>query len=227
MADNQGQKAAWALPSHLPAPGQEEGWRRIALWDFIERTAVLAIYGGLLWRLWPAALAPTGAYARLLLLSEGVVVVLLLLRAPARRLARRPSAWAIAFAGTVMPLLVRAGSAAPVAPRLAAVLLLAGLALHLGAKLSLWRRFGVVPADRGICTHGLYRLVRHPMYLGYMTTHAGFLLAQPGLWNAAVYGCGWTLLAWRIRLEERLLAANPDYCRYMCQTRWRLLPGLF
>ncbi len=199
----------------------------IATWDLVERSAVLAIYLALLGRLWPAALADTGGYARLLLMSEGLVVVLLLLRKPARQLARRPRAWAIAFAGTVAPLLVRAGAGAPLAPRLAVGLLLVGLVLHMGAKLSLWRRFGVVPADRGVCAHGLYRLVRHPMYLGYMITHVGFLLAQPSLWNATVYGCSWALLVSRIRLEEELLAANADYRRYMQRTPWRLLPGLY
>ena len=232
MADTHGPGSASALAPLPPAPAREdatpeEGAPPIAIGDRVERLVVLAIYLGLLWRLWPAALSPDGAYARLLLLSEGLVVMLLLLRRPARQLARRPSAWAIAFAGTVMPLMVRADTAAPLAPRLAAGLLLAGLMVHVGAKLSLWRRFGVVPADRGICAHGLYRLVRHPMYLGYMITHIGFLLARPSLWNAAVYGCGWILLALRIRLEEALLAANADYRRYRRRTRWRLLPGLY
>ncbi len=212
-----------------PAAGKAacEPAEGIAIWDGIERVLVLAIYGVFLWRLWPAALSPTGIYARLLLLSEGLVVLLVVLRRPARMLARQPGSWAIAFAGTLAPLLVTAAGKAPLAPRLAAGLLLAGLALHLGAKLSLWRRFGVVPAERGICTHGLYRLVRHPMYLGYMTAHVGFFLARPSLWNATVYACSWLLIGLRIRLEERLLAANPDYCLYMQRTRWRLVPGLW
>ncbi len=227
MTGDRRQGSSHGRGARFSGMAREKGAERIAAWDLGERMVVLAIYLALLWRLWPAALSATGGYARLLLMSEGLVVVLLLLRRPARRLARRPSAWAIAFAGTVAPLLVRAGAEAPIAPRLAAGLLLAGLMLHLGAKLSLWRRFGVVPADRGVCAHGLYRLVRHPMYLGYMITHIGFLLAQPSLWNAAVYGFGWGLLALRIRLEEELLSANADYRRYMRRTRWRLLPGLY
>ena len=227
MLDNRRERSAAVCDARFPGVARATGSVRIAAWDLGERMVVLAIYLALLWRLWPAALSSTGGYARLLLMSEGLVVVLLLLRRPARRLALRPRAWAIAFAGTVAPLLVRAGTAAPIAPRLAVGLLLGGFVLHLGAKLSLWRRFGVVPADRGVCAHGLYRLVRHPMYLGYMTTHVGFLLAQPSFWNAAVYGSGWILLALRIRLEEELLSANADYRRYMQQTRWRLLPGLY
>jgi protein-S-isoprenylcysteine O-methyltransferase Ste14 len=40
-----------------------------------------------------------------------------------------------------------------------------------------------MPANRGVVSSGLYRLVRHPIYMGYLITHAGFLLANPTVWN--------------------------------------------
>ena len=36
-----------------------------------------------------------------------------------------------------------------------------------------------MPANRGVVSTGLYRLVRHPIYLGYLITHAGFRRREP------------------------------------------------
>jgi protein-S-isoprenylcysteine O-methyltransferase Ste14 len=85
----------------------------------------------------------------------------------------------------------------------------------------------IVPVDRGIKTLGLYAFVRHPMYLGYMVAHVGFLLGEPSLWNASVYAITWALLVGRIFFEERFLSLSPDYRAYCTKVRYRLIPGLF
>jgi protein-S-isoprenylcysteine O-methyltransferase Ste14 len=36
-----------------------------------------------------------------------------------------------------------------------------------------------MPANRGVVSTGLYRLVRHPIYMGYLITHAAFVAANP------------------------------------------------
>ena len=36
-----------------------------------------------------------------------------------------------------------------------------------------------------VCS-GVYRFVRHPIYLGYLVTHVGFVIAYPAGWNLAV-----------------------------------------
>ena len=48
---------------------------------------------------------------------------------------------------------------------------LTGLLVEDG-KLSLGRSFGLMPANRGVVSTGMYRLVRHPIYLGYLVTLA-------------------------------------------------------
>ena len=106
-------------------------------------------------------------------------------------------------------------------------MLLMGLVLQLWAKLTLRRSFGIVPANRGVKASGPYRLVRHPMYLGYVTVHIGFLLLSPNLWNLVVYGLSFAIQIVRIRAEERLLGLDPAYAAFQAHTRFRLLPGVF
>ena len=108
-----------------------------------------------------------------------------------------------------------------------AFLLLFGFCIHLGAKLSLFRSFGVVPANRGLKVKGLYSLVRHPMYAGYFLTHIGFLLAVPTLWNFGIYICSWVLMVSRIYLEEELLSRSQDYQEYKKRVPYRIIPGVF
>ena len=45
-----------------------------------------------------------------------------------------------------------------------------GLAVVIVGKMTLGRSFGVVPANRGVVVGGPYRLVRHPIYTGYLIT---------------------------------------------------------
>jgi protein-S-isoprenylcysteine O-methyltransferase Ste14 len=74
---------------------------------------------------------------------------------------------------------------------------------------------------------GLYRLVRHPMYAGYMLTHIGFLLVAPSLWNAAIYAAAWALLIARIYAEEQMLSQDAAYQALKTRVRYRLVPGVF
>jgi protein-S-isoprenylcysteine O-methyltransferase Ste14 len=109
------------------------------------------------------------------------------------------------------------------------LLLLCGAAWQFGAKLVLGRSFGLLPAQRGLVTSGPYRVMRHPIYCGYLISHIGFLLVNASWWNFAVLSvlCAAQLL--RIRREEALLADSRDaqYNRYRCQVRWRVLPFVY
>ena len=64
----------------------------------------------------------------------------------------------------------------------------------------------IVPVDRGVKTLCLYAFMRHPMDLGYIIAHIGFLVGAQSLWNAAVYAVIWVLLVARIFFEERFLS---------------------
>ena len=194
--------------------------------DLAEQVVATGLYVWLVARLWPSDASAADWYSLLIVFSEGIIVVLLLARRPTDRISTDFFDWMLAAGGTFLSLLVMKGGT-PIAPALGGMFMLAGIAVHLGAKLSLRRSFGLVAAHRGLKVSGLYRFVRHPMYLGYMMTHVGYLLVSPTLWNLAVYLGVWTLLVARIFAEERILGQDPDYREFESRVRYRLLPGAF
>jgi protein-S-isoprenylcysteine O-methyltransferase Ste14 len=91
---------------------------------------------------------------------------------------------------------------------------------------TLGRCFGLLPEARGLVTHGPYRLVRHPVYLGEFGAVAGLLLASPTARNAIVASGFAAAQAVRMRLEERALTNEfPEYAAYSHGTP-RLVPRL-
>ena len=102
-----------------------------------------------------------------------------------------------------------------------------GHAHQAGAKLALARSFGIAPANRGIKVSGPYRLMRHPMYAGYLVVHIGVLLMMPLPMNLVIYAIGWSAQVRRILAEEVLLRHDAAYRAYMAEVTWRLIPGLF
>ncbi len=87
-----------------------------------------------------------------------------------------------------------------------------------------------IQSERGhtVVTHGPYRYVRHPAYVGMIL----FELAMPTLlasWLAIIAsGLCAILLILRTALEDRtLLAELTGYVDYARQVRYRLLPGIW
>jgi protein-S-isoprenylcysteine O-methyltransferase Ste14 len=102
-----------------------------------------------------------------------------------------------------------------------------GLVVQLTAKLVLGRCFGLLPAVRGIVTRGPYRLVRHPIYLGYLIAHVGFLATNFSWRNLLVLVLLYAAQLWRMHREELALATDAQYVAYQRNVRWRLLPGIY
>ena len=193
------------------------------LTDRVERFVLIGLLGLLAYRLVPdVASTPVNL---LYLVSETIVIIMVTFRRTANEISRRSADWAIGFAGTLLPLIVVRSDGAVLAD--GSMLLLLGFGVAISAKLSLRRSFGVVAANRGVRTGGLYGLVRHPMYLGYFLTHLGFLLTNPVLWNAAVYVAWTACQLYRIRAEERVLSGDTAYEAFARRTRYRLVPFVY
>ena len=168
---------------------------------------------------------PTGL---LLLASEALVVVFTVFRRAPLEVDRSIRARVLTITSLLGPPLVQPAADAAMAPELVTVLLsAAGLMVVIGGKMSLGRSFGLMPANRGIVSTGLYNIVRHPIYLGYLITHVGFLLAHPTPWNISLLITSDLALLTRAICEERTLAHAAEYRAYQQRVRWRVVPGLF
>lgn len=153
------------------------------------------------------------------------VAAAVLLRSVERKPASVPDLAAAVPSLAAGALVFAAGHGQPwTPPAIAAAGIGAGIAV-LGLA-SLGRSFAVLPGVRRLQTRGLYRFVRHPIYLGELLflAAAASRLGRPG---AAAVAVVIPLLAWRILVEERLLADEPGWDAWARLVRWRLLPGLW
>jgi protein-S-isoprenylcysteine O-methyltransferase Ste14 len=215
---------AYRIPVRLPE-------RRIAIpdvGDLASRIAIVTLFSFMAMRIAEDAAATGHVTGILLLVSEALVVALTVVRRSAGTVDRSLKARVLTAVATFGPPLVRPDSlvglvSEPVTIAVSA----AGLIVVVLGKLSLGRSFGLAPANRGIVCSGVYRLVRHPIYLGYVITHAGFFLANPAGWNLAVLAGADIALMLRAKCEERTLATDPAYAEYMQRVRWRIVPGVF
>ena len=196
------------------------------LMDYGERLILSVLFAAFLIRIAPSLAGAPFNWA--LVASESLVVVFVLIRRPAAEVSTRPADWVFGMLGTLLPLLVKPGGAAMIGPpALTAFFMLVGLMISIWAKIALQRSFGIAAANRGVIESGPYRLVRHPMYAGYILVQVGFLLGNPSLWNLGVYGAALVFQVARILAEERLLSADPAYVELKKRVRFRLLPPVF
>ena len=104
------------------------------------------------------------------------------------------------------------------------VVSIVGLAISVVALATLGRCFGIFPEVRGLVTRGLYRWVRHPLYLGEYVAVGGILISAISPLALLVYVSFLALQAWRALNEERaLVAVFPEYEEYSQRTA-RIIP---
>jgi protein-S-isoprenylcysteine O-methyltransferase Ste14 len=200
-----------------------------ALLEWLLRAFALVVLGIAVTR-WAHAwwIDPSRWTALLLLVAEGYTLLLVVF---ARRASRRDMTplpmLATIYASCYIVLLNPEGTV-HLAPELAGVALqLFSTVITFAAKVTLGRSFGLLPAQRGVVVAGPYRLVRHPVYMGYLIGHIGFLLANFSWRNAAVLAVLYVAQVVRITREEAVLASSDEYRSYQRRVRWRLVPYIF
>jgi protein-S-isoprenylcysteine O-methyltransferase Ste14 len=104
---------------------------------------------------------------------------------------------------------------------------LIGIAFTQISRIYLGRRFGLLPANRGIVAGGPFRLMRHPIYSGWLVLVIGYLAAYPTLRNIGMLLLSMPFLIWRMDLEEEHLSEDPEYREYAAKTHYRLIPGIY
>jgi protein-S-isoprenylcysteine O-methyltransferase Ste14 len=200
---------------------------RHELGELASKIVIVTLFSSMAMRL-ATDTARTGHVTGLLLLaSEALVVALTLVRRPSAIVDRSWLARLLTAFSTFGPPLVRPVAQAGTPENFTIVITAVGLMVVVLGKLSLGRSFGLTPANRGIVRTGLYRFVRHPIYLGYLITHVGFVIANPSEWNLVLLGIADMALLLRACREEQTLAGDPAYREYMQRVRWRVLPRVF
>lgn len=104
---------------------------------------------------------------------------------------------------------------------------LLGVGLSQVSRIYMGRSFGILPGNRGIVSKGPFRLIRHPIYAGWFLLTLGYLCSYPSSMNFLITLATLPFMMWRIRLEENLLEADPEYRDYCRLVPSRLVPGVY
>jgi protein-S-isoprenylcysteine O-methyltransferase Ste14 len=111
-----------------------------------------------------------------------------------------------------------------------AVLGLGGLALGLLSFKALGRNFRVFGAPRRsgtLITTGIYRYIRHPMYIGVILAVGGYVLAFGSLLAIPLWLGVTVFYIVKAVKEERLLTDKfPEYDEYRKKT-WKFIPYVY
>jgi protein-S-isoprenylcysteine O-methyltransferase Ste14 len=201
---------------------------RLSAGELLARTIVAALYVVLLRNLLDDYMQTGRITGLLLLASESLVLVFTIARRPAQVVDHSPISVIVTAISAVGPLLVRTSPGSGLLPDLVTTVASGiGLSIIISAKLALGRSFGIVPANRGVVMAGLYNVVRHPIYAGYLITHVSFAIAHPLAWNAVILGITDVALLVRALREEEVLKADRTYEDYCRRVAWHVLPGVF
>lgn len=174
---------------------------------------------------WHQTGRPVGLGAMLL---EAFTASLFLIRRPPLATSGRPVAWFSALLGAFAMLGARPVGHPSAGPfELFEIVQLAGFAIVVVALGALGRSFGIVAANRGVKTRGLYSFVRHPAYSGYLVSYLGYVAENPSGRNLSLLLVGTAAQLVRISEEERMLRLDDAYREYVARVRHRLIPYLF
>ena len=163
--------------------------------------------------------------AFLLLLAAAVI-----LRArpagKARGIEPRISAFIGAFLVYAIPLLPRR-ELSVTAEMVSTLLVLVGSAGAIFALLQLGNSFSMMAEARRLVTSGVYRIVRHPLYLAEELAVVGIFMQFASPWTTLLLVAQIAFQLRRMHNEEIVLTQTfPEYAAYR-QTTSRLIPGIY
>jgi protein-S-isoprenylcysteine O-methyltransferase Ste14 len=107
------------------------------------------------------------------------------------------------------------------------ILFTCGGAITIFSFLFLGKSFAILPGMRNVVSKGMYRLVRHPAYLGESLMVIACVISAQTYWSILVFACFIPGIIIRIRAEEALLFESPYYAQYAKGVPRRLIPFIW
>jgi protein-S-isoprenylcysteine O-methyltransferase Ste14 len=161
-----------------------------------------------------------------LVVIAATVVVRMRPTGKARGIEPRASALIGTFLFTVVVLFPRR-ELSPIAAAVSTLLTLAGNALAILVLTQLRGSFSIMAEARRLVTSGVYRFVRHPLYLAEEIALIGVVMQYLSAWTLLLLAAQIAFQLRRMHNEETVLGENfPEYAAYKTNTA-RLIPGIY
>jgi protein-S-isoprenylcysteine O-methyltransferase Ste14 len=110
-------------------------------------------------------------------------------------------------------------------------LIVIGFTIVLVAHITLWRSYSstlVIREDHQLITHGVYRFMRHPIYLGTILCFIGIPVFATSLYGLLTMSVLIPVFLSRIRIEEKLLTEEfGDAYRTYKEATSKLIPFIY
>ena len=163
-----------------------------------------------------------------LIIVDGLILALYFIRHEPKALIEFPFAWFISIIATLLPFLYRPTDqvALPELLSMGHYLQIFGMIAMIGSLLSLRGSMGIVPANRGIKSGGLYRYVRHPLYTSELVFFSGYIMSNQSIINVCLLLLLFAMQFFRSKIEENFLLNDQAYHFYMTRTPYRFIPGV-
>jgi protein-S-isoprenylcysteine O-methyltransferase Ste14 len=144
----------------------------------------------------------------------------------ARGIEPRVSALIGTFLFTVVVLFPRR-ELSPIGATVSTLLTLAGNAFAIAVLTRLRGSFSIMAEARRLVTSGVYRFVRHPLYLAEEIAMIGVVMQYLSLWTLLLLAAQIAFQLRRMHNEEVVLGKSfPEYAAYKANTA-RLIPGIY
>ena len=110
-------------------------------------------------------------------------------------------------------------------------LIIIGILIELVAQITLWRFYSstlVIKENHQLITHGIYRLTRHPIYLGALMVCVGVPVYTSSLYGLLIMSTLIPLVLKRVKIEENMLIDEfgDAYLKYRESTN-KLIPFIY
>lgn len=158
----------------------------------------------------------------LMMIQVFFIITFFVYRDYPRKVSFSPQDWGVALAGTWLPILILPVEGQEIG--IVTLIQFIGILISTAGIISLNNSFGIVPAVRRVKTGWMYRMVRHPIYFGYMISFTCLVINNFSMLNVLVLVAIVICDVLRILAEEKILSEDGTYLLYKERVRYRLIP---